>query len=194
MEPLLVLASASPRRARILRDLRVPFRTLVAEVDEKLLPGEPGEEAARRLACLKAESIRTNDGLPVLGADTLVIASGKVLGKPVDPATARAMLRELAGSTHVVATGLCLARGGQSHSAVEVTRVTFAPMSPAEIDWYVRTGEPLDKAGAYHIDGLGALFIASIEGSPSNVAGLPVACLRTLAQALPVDIGLPRSM
>jgi septum formation protein len=165
---------------------------MVADVDERLLPGEPGEAAARRLACLKAESITAHDGLPVLGADTLVVSSGKVLGKPSGPAEARAMLRELAGRMHAVVTALCLAHGGRSQSAVEVTRVSFAPMSAAEIDWYVGTGEPLDKAGAYHIDGLGALFVASIDGSPSNVAGLPITCLRALAQALTVDIGLPR--
>ena len=101
------------------------------------------------------------------------------------------MLRGLAGREHEVVTGLCLASGGRLHSGVEKTRVLFAPMSPQELAWYAATGEPLDKAGAYHVDGLGAFFVESVFGSPSNVAGLPVRLLLRLAREVGIDLGWP---
>lgn len=186
--PVLVLASASPRRAAILTGLGIPFRTITPSVDETLLAGEAGAAAAERLARAKAEAVAPQD-LPVLAADTLVLCDGAVLGKPKAPEDAAHMLRSLSGRTHEVVTGMCLAHGNTARSGVETTAVTFAPMSDAEIDWYVATGEPLDKAGAYHVDGRGALFISSVSGSPSNVAGLPVRLMLRLALEAGVRLG-----
>lgn len=186
--PVLILASASPRRASILAALGIPFRAVTPSVDESLLPGESGAAAAERLAMAKAAAVGPQD-LPVLAADTLVVCDGAVLGKPADPGEAARMLRTLSGRSHEVVTGICLAHRGASRSGLETTVVTFAPMSEADIAWYVATGEPLDKAGAYHVDGRGALFVASVSGSPSNVAGLPVRLLLRLAREAGVRMG-----
>jgi nucleoside triphosphate pyrophosphatase len=186
--PILVLASASPRRAAILAALGIPFRTVTPSVDETLLPGETGAAAAERLARSKAQSVAPQD-LPVLAADTLVVCGGAVLGKPATADEAARMLRTLSGRSHEVVTGMCLATGRASRSAVETTVVTFAPMDETEIAWYVATGEPLDKAGAYHVDDRGALFIAAVSGSPSNVAGLPVRLMLRLAREAGVRLG-----
>jgi septum formation protein len=180
LEPVLVLASASPRRAQILTSLAIPFRVVVSDVDESLLPGERAEEAAERLARAKAESVARRERLPVLAADTLVLCDGQVLGKPGSPGEAAAMLRLLSGRSHEVVTGVCLAAGGAARSGVERTTVEFARMAEDEIAAYVATGEPLDKAGAYHVEGRGARFIEAIHGSPSNVAGLPVRLVHRL--------------
>jgi septum formation protein len=190
--PLLVLASASPRRARILSELGVPFRVAVSDVDESLAPGEEAGAAAVRLARAKAEAVAAavGDALPVLAADTLVVCEGKALGKPESPAAAADMLRLLSGRTHEVVTGTCLLARGRAHTGLDRTEVRFAPLSEADIAWYVDTGEPLDKAGAYHVDGKGGLFIESVAGSPSNVAGLPVRRLRQLLRAAGLDLGL----
>jgi septum formation protein len=189
--PQLVLASASPRRAHILRSLGVSFRVVVTEVDETLVAGEDAAAAAERLARAKAEWAARTESLPVVAADTLVVCDGRILGKPASPGAAAEMLHQLAGRTHDVVTGLCVASRSARRSAVERTAVTFAELSDAEIDWYVATGEPLDKAGAYHVDGRGALFVTSIEGSPSNVAGLPVRLLLRLARETGLALGPP---
>lgn len=181
MTPRLLLASASPRRAQILATLGVPFRVQPAGVDETLRPGEDAAAAAERLARAKAAAVE-GGALPVLAADTLVTAEGRILGKPEGPVEAAAMLRMLSGREHEVVTGMCLMTGGRTSSGIERTSVTFAALSEAQIAWYVGTGEPLDKAGAYHVDGRGAVFIERIEGSPSNVAGLPVRLLLRLAR------------
>ena len=172
--PRLVLASASPRRAHILRTLGIPFRIVVGSADETLKPGEPGEVAVERLARSKAELVARSETLPVLAADTEVVCDGRILGKPASEAGALDMLALLAGRSHDVVTGVCVAHRGTLRSGVERSRVTLAPMTDAERLWYVRTGEPMDKAGGYHVDGRGALFVESVSGSPSNVAGLPV--------------------
>ena len=187
--PILILASASPRRAAILGALGIPFRAVTPSVDESLLPGEGGGAAAERLARAKAASVVGAEGLPVVAADTLVVCDGAVLGKPATPEDAARMLRGLAGRSHEVVTGVCLATREARRSGVETTSVTFAPMSEAEIAWYVATGEPMDKAGAYHVDGRGALFIAAVRGSPSNVAGLPVRLMLRLAEEAGVPLG-----
>lgn len=191
--PLLVLASASPRRARILRELNVPFTVKVSHADESLRPGEDGAAAVERLARLKALGVARKESLPVLAADTCVVCEDDVLGKPADEAEARAMLRRLSGRSHEVLTGVCLVGRGQAHSGVERSLVTFAALSDDEVAWYAATGEPLDKAGGYHVDGRGALFIEEIQGSPSNVAGLPVRLLLQLVRRAGLDLAWPPS-
>jgi septum formation protein len=191
LEPRLVLASASPRRARILRDLGVSFRVLVSHEDESLQPGEDGAAAVERLARAKALAVAAGETLPVLAADTEVLCDGHILGKPEDERDALAMLRRLQGRAHEVVTGVCVASRGVARSGVERSVVRFAPMSEGELAWYAATGEPLDKAGGYHVDGKGALFIETVEGSPSNVAGLPVRLLLRLVREAGLDLGLP---
>jgi septum formation protein len=171
--PLLILASSSPRRARILESLGIPFRVLVPNVDETIPEGEDPGAASERLARAKAQAVAP-EALPILAADTVVVCEGRILGKPMSSADAAGMLRLLSGRSHEVVTGVCLVSGGVVRSAVDRTTVRFAPMTDAEIAWYVSTGEPLDKAGAYHVDGVGALFVSAVSGSPSNVEGLPV--------------------
>jgi septum formation protein len=172
--------------------LGVPHRVSVSQVAEDLRPGEGAAGAAERLSRAKASAVAAREELPVLGADTIVVCGEAILGKPASDADAAAMLRRLSGRTHDVVTGVCLMHGGKAHSGVERTAVTFAALSDADIAWYVATGEPRDKAGAYHVDGRGSLFITRIEGSPSNVAGLPVGLLRRLAREANVDLGFPQ--
>lgn len=191
MQPRLVLASASPRRAQILTGLGIPFRVVVSHVDESIEPGEDGAAAAERLARKKAEAVARNEELPVLGADTVVLCEGRLLGKPGAPEEAACMLRMLSGRRHDVVTGVCLAAGGVLRSGVERTAVSFAPMTDEQVAWYVATGEPMDKAGAYHVDGIGSAFVASLSGSPSNVAGLPVRLVLHLAQEAGLRLGPP---
>ena len=187
-EARLVLASASPRRAHILRTLGVPFRVVVSAVDETLAPGETGEAAVERLARRKAAVVAEGESLPVLAADTEVLCLGRILGKPGSEEAALAMLELLAGRAHDVVTGVCLAHRGVLRSGVERSVVTLAPMSEAERRWYVATGEPMDKAGGYHVDGRGALFIESVTGSPSNVAGLPVRLVGRLFREAGIEL------
>jgi septum formation protein len=187
----LVLASASPRRARILDGLGVPFRVVVSNADESLLPGEDGPAAVERLARRKALAVAEREASSVLAADTEVLLDGHVLGKPAGEPEAVEMLRRLAGRAHEVVTGVCLVHAGVARSAVERSVVRFAPMSEAQMRWYASTGEPLDKAGGYHVDGRGALFIETVEGSPSNVAGLPVRLVLRLAREAGLDLGWP---
>jgi septum formation protein len=193
LEPRLVLASASPRRARILRELGVSFRVEVSNQDEALRPGEDGAAAVERLALAKGLAVARSETLPVLAADTEVLCDGHILGKPADERDAVAMLRRLAGRAHEVVTGVCIVAGGVSRSGVDRSLVRFAPMSEEELHWYAATGEPLDKAGGYHVDGRGALFIETVEGSPSNVAGLPVRLLLRLVREAGVELGFPKA-
>jgi len=193
LEPRLVLASASPRRARILRELGVCFRVEVSNEDESLRPGEDGAAAVERLARAKALAVARAETLPVLAADTEVLCDGHILGKPADERDAVAMLRRLAGRAHEVVTGVCVVAGGVARSGVERSVVRFAPMNEEELRWYAATGEPLDKAGGYHVDGKGALFIETIEGSPSNVAGLPVRLLLRLVREAGLELGFPKA-
>ena len=180
----LVLASASPRRAEILRAVGWPFEARPADIDETLGPGESAPDYVRRLALKKAEAIAATIlfGL-VLGADTVVVADDLILGKPRDETDARRMLRRLSGKWHEVLTGVALVRAedGRRRVAYERTRVRFAEMSEREIEQYVATGEPLDKAGAYAVQGGAALFIEAIEGDYWNVVGLPVRLAYKLA-------------
>jgi septum formation protein len=161
-------------------------------VDESLLPGESAFDGAERLARAKAGAAAV--GAPealVIAADTLVVLERVALGKPKDRGDARRMLAALAGRAHDVVTGVACAHGGRIASGRETTRVVFAPMSPAEIEAYAATGEPDDKAGAYAVQGIGGLFVERVEGSPSNVVGLPMRLLYRLARDLGVDLTLP---
>jgi len=188
--PFLVLASASPRRAHILGTLGLPFRIVVSDLDETLAPGEAGAAAVERLARGKAAAVARTESLPVLAADTEVVHDGRILGKPGSAEAAVEVLGLLAGRTHEVLTGVCLAHGGILRSGVERSLVTLSPMTEAERRWYAATGEPLDKAGGYHVDGKGALFVESVTGSPSNVAGLPVRLVLRLLREAGVRLGL----
>ncbi|HWS53341.1 MAG TPA: Maf family protein [Pyrinomonadaceae bacterium] len=183
-EPL-VLASSSPRRAEILRAVGWAFEVSPAGVDESLREGEAPEAYVRRLALEKAGAVARARlfGL-VLGADTTVVVEGEILGKPRDEEEAARMLRRLAGRWHEVLTGVALVRAesGATAAGVERTRVRFAEMSEEEIGWHVRTGDLLDKAGAYAIQGRAALFIEAIEGDYWNVVGLPVRLVYELAK------------
>lgn len=180
MAPRLILASSSPRRARILESLGLRFEIRPADVDETVLPGESPRAAVRRLARSKALIPRGGPNDRVIAADTLVLLGSRILGKPRDRAEARSMLKDLSGRTHTVATGVAVRWAGRMATAVDLTEVRFRRMDEAEIERYVRTGEPLDKAGAYHVEGGGAAFIEAIHGSPSNVAGLSVTTARRL--------------
>ncbi|HEX8142851.1 MAG TPA: Maf family protein [Pyrinomonadaceae bacterium] len=184
----LVLASASPRRAEILRAVRWPFEKLAVDIDETRFPAEDAVSYVERLAREKAEAAaRMRRGSLVLGADTVVVVEGEVLGKPRGEPDARRMLGLLSGRWHEVLTGVALvpgAEGARPHVAHEKTRVRFAQMSEAEINWYAATGEPQDKAGAYAIQGRAALFIEEISGDYWNVVGLPVHLVYKLARGL----------
>lgn len=180
----LILASASPRRAEILRNACFAFEVRPAHVDESSLANEAAEDYVRRLAETKAlsiaNSLKENDrAAVVIGADTAVLSEGRILGKPRDANDARAMLHQLSGRTHEVLTGIALVRlaDGAPRAHVETTRVSFLPLSDADIEAYVATGEPFDKAGAYGIQGLAGKFVSRIEGCYFNVMGLPLSRL-----------------
>jgi septum formation protein len=189
MSPL-VLASASPRRAEILRTVGWPFETCPAGVDETRAAGERAEDFVRRLAREKAEAVaRTRLFGLVLGADTTVVVDGEILEKPRDADDAHRMLALLSGRWHEVLTGVALVRAESRRAAVgmERTRVRFALMTDEEIAWHVETGDVLDKAGAYAVQGRAALFIEAIEGDYWNVVGLPVRLVYELARGFESD-------
>jgi len=176
MGSMLVLASASPRRQELLRNAGILFEIQPAHVPEDPRPGEQAKDCAERLAREKALAVakeRPRD--IVLGADTVVVVDGQILGKPLDVADAGRMLRMLSGREHQVITGVCVVANGQSSVANETTAVTMSEISENEIADYVATGEPMDKAGAYAIQGVASRWIPRIEGDYSNVVGLPVA-------------------
>lgn len=179
--PHLVLASASPRRAEILRRLGLTFQTEPTGVDESLLPGETAPEAAERLAGLKAAAA-TRPGALVLACDTIVSLGETILEKPGSPEESVAMLACLSGREHVVYTGIALAAPGRAETAVEATRVRFRELGARERHEYAATGEPFDKAGGYGIQGFGAALVEGIEGDFFNVMGLPVQRLLELLE------------
>ncbi|HZS07761.1 MAG TPA: Maf family protein [Blastocatellia bacterium] len=185
--PALILASASPRRAELLRAAGITFEVRVADIDETQRPGEAARDYVIRLSREKAEAVARGDEL-VLGADTTVLIGDETAGKPQDAADAERMLRALSGTWHEVLTAVTLRRGSRMISDVAVTRVKFAAMNDEEIRWYVASGEPFDKAGAYAIQGLASLFIERIEGSYSNVVGLPVQMVYRMSREMGVEI------
>jgi len=177
----LILASASPRRAELLRAAGYAFEIVPADIDESAGPGEPPEHYVRRVAAEKARTVlRQFPDCTVLAADTTVVVDGAMLGKPSDDEDARQMLARLSGRAHRVLTGVVVAGGGREAGAVASTLVRFAVLTPADIDWYVASGEPCDKAGAYGVQGLASRFVDGIQGSYSNVVGLPVALVHAL--------------
>jgi len=177
----LVLASASPRRAELLRAAGFTFTVDAVDIDESVSPAEPPDAYVRRLARGKAEAgARRHPGATVLGADTVVVVDGRILGKPKDDGDACDMLAALSGRVHHVYTGVAVAREGRIRDAVDISAVTFAPLSSAQISAYVATGEPRDKAGAYAIQGWASRFVERLEGSYSGVVGLPVAVAHRL--------------
>jgi septum formation protein len=190
----LVLASGSPRRADLMRAAGYEFEIVVTDVDESIRPGEEPQTYVRRLAAEKSAAARRKvdgrldghvDRQPViLGADTVVVVDGTILGKPRSDDEAASMLRLLSGQRHMVMTGISLRQGAHELGRVETTTVHFRALSADEVAWYVASGEGRDKAGAYAIQGLASRFIPRIEGSYSNVVGLPVAAVAELLTSL----------
>jgi septum formation protein len=182
------LASTSPRRAEILRAVGWPFELVRGSVDETRLPDENPTSYVRRLAEAKAQTAANElTAGVVLGADTTVVVEGELLGQPVDDEDARRMLRLLSGKWHEVMTGIALIRAGlqgENIVAHETTRVRFKPLTEAEIDWYVASGEPRGKAGAYAVQGRAAVFIEEISGDYFNIVGLPIQLVYTLFRSM----------
>lgn len=177
-QELIVLASASPRRRELLRQINVEHEVRPANVDETRLPGETPDEFTRRVALSKAERVLDEldgaDGRIVLAADTAVVLADEIFGKPADAIGAAAMLRRLSGRVHEVVTAVAGARGEARRVAVSSSRVSFRELDDAEVERYVASGEPMGKAGAYAVQGFAALFIEHLDGSFSGVMGLPL--------------------
>ena len=185
----LVLASASPRRRELLASLGVHPIVRPAEIDETPGATEAPRDHVGRLAGEKARAA-ARPGELVLAADTIVVLDGEILGKPRDPADAERTLARLAGREHLVHTGVALLEvdAERSVAGIETTRVTLGPLTPDEVGWYVATGEPLDKAGSYAVQGTGALFVDAVDGNYSNVVGLPLPLVRRLFRELGHDL------
>lgn len=192
-EPIIYLASQSPRRRELLLQIGVPHQVVSATVEEVPRQHETPSDYVQRLAREKAQAgLRSAQQLglapkPVLGADTIVVSNDEILEKPRDAVHAAAMLRQLAGSTHQVMTAVALLSDTQASIKLSVTEVVFRPLDEAEISAYWRSGEPQDKAGGYAIQGLGAVFVQQLSGSYSGVVGLPIEQIVALLQ----EFGLP---
>ena len=182
---MLTLASGSPRRRELLGLLGVPFDVVSPDVDESVHDGEGPAGYVERVARQKAGAVGDRD--VVLAADTTVAIDGTILGKPADANDAAAVLRRLSGRTHEVFTAVAVTRDGRVVAAVERTFVTLAELSEADIAWYVGTGEPLDRAGSYAIQGAGGAFVTKVEGSVSNVVGLPLTLVIELLRSVGLD-------
>ncbi len=180
---MIVLASQSPRRSELLANAGIPFVVRPAGIEEKPREGESPEQYVLRLACEKAQAVPAEEDEFVLAADTTVVADGAILEKPHSTDDAARMLRLLHGRDHLVLTGVCLRRAGRLWSAVEQTRVWFIPLREEEILAYARSGEPLDKAGGYAIQGLASRFAEKIEGCYFNVVGLPISRVYRMLRA-----------
>jgi len=182
----LILASGSPRRLELLRQLGIEPVVRPADIDESVHDGEAPDDYVRRIALGKANAVLAEPDDVVLAADTTVTIDGLILGKPVDEPDTRAMLHRLSGRRHVVLTAVTIRTTDHTVTDVEESTVTFSPLSDQDIDWYISTGEPTDKAGAYGVQGAGGLFASSIDGSTDNIIGLP----RALTARLFDDLGL----
>ena len=185
----IVLASQSPRRKELLGKMGLEFTTKAPEIDETALSGLPARQLVEALSREKAlwAARQEDPEAIVIGSDTVVVRDGEILGKPASPAQAEEMLASLSGRSHEVCTGITVCQGDRVVSQVEVTQVTFRTLTPQEIARYVRTGEPMDKAGAYGIQGLGALLVEGIQGDYSAVVGLPVCRLGRMLLDFGVD-------
>jgi septum formation protein len=178
---MIILASASPRRRELLAAAGIEHLVDAANVDETPRSGEPPAAYAERLARAKAEAVAArHPDFAVIGADTVVVVDEKIFGKPLDAADARRMLEQLSDREHVVLTAVAVARGGTIRSSIAETSVVMRKISPFEIDEYIATGEPMDKAGAYAIQGGAAAFVAGVCGDFDNVVGLPMRVVRRL--------------
>ena len=174
----IILASGSPRRREILTMAGIPFTVVTSDIEEQVPPGLSVEETVMSLARQKAEAVfKDHPGCCVIGADTVVYLDGEILGKPHTPENAAAFLSRMQGRQHSVYTGLVVLTDKGADVRFDRTEVTFAPMTREEIEWYVSTGEPLDKAGAYGVQGPAGLFVQKIEGVYFNVVGLPLPLL-----------------
>ena len=169
-----ILASQSPRRKELLGLFHIPFSVRVSDADETMNPDAPAAEQVALVSQRKAEAISRSPEDVVIAADTIVVCDGQILGKPKDTADASRMLHLLSGREHQVMTGMTVLRGNQRISCTEITDIHFRQLSDREIDAYIRSGEPMDKAGAYGIQQLGALLVEKIHGDYFNVMGLPI--------------------
>lgn len=186
----LILASASPRRKELMGLFHIPFSIQVADIDETMDPQNGPAEEVARVSCRKAAAIRREPEDVVVAADTIVVCEGKILGKPRSVEEAVSMLQLLSGRDHQVMTGVTVLRGSRAETFTEVTDLHFRPLSEGEIRGYVATGEPMDKAGAYGIQGGAALFCSRMAGDYYNVMGLPVCRLgQTLRKLAPDMMG-----
>ncbi len=187
---MIILASQSPRRAELLRQVGIEFRALPADVDERVLAGEGAADFVERVAITKAQAVHASyPDSPVLGADTAVVLDHRILGKPRDRADAIDMLLTLSGRTHEVLTGVALV-SDTTRYALNVSRVSFRELSAAEAEAYWASGEPADKAGGYAVQGLAAAFIERIEGSYSGIMGLPLFETVNLLKQAGVNTGI----
>ncbi|HTH06081.1 MAG TPA: Maf family protein [Ilumatobacteraceae bacterium] len=189
--PAILLASSSPRRHELLARLGLPFAIAHPDIDETPLAGEDPVAYVRRLAVEKADAIEAAPDVLVIAADTTVEVDGDILGKPEDADDAKAMLRRLSGRTHDTHTGVAVRLDGRTVHDSVTTAVTFVRLEPSDIDWYVATGEPLDKAGAYAVQGGAGAFVERIDGSVSNVVGLPLHLVTRLAGELGIQLLRP---
>ena len=183
-----ILASQSPRRRELLGLFRIPFTVRAADIDETMDPALPAEQEVARVSRAKAMATPAKAEDVVIAADTIVVCNGKTLGKPKSEAQALEMLTMLSGRDHQVMTGFTVRRGSTVLTQTEVSHIFFRPLDEGEIDAYVATGEPLDKAGAYGIQGLAALFVTRLEGDFYNVMGLPLCALAQQLRKLGVRI------
>ena len=195
--PALILASASPRRQELLRSIGVSFSVEPADVDESEHPGESAVAYVERVALAKAEAIAARrcdlTGLAILAADTTVDVDGTILAKPLDDDDGRRMLRLLSARKHLVHTAVVCRHAGGVAATTVTPGVSFAPLGEADIEWYIALGEHGDKAGAYGMQGAAGAFVAALDGSPSNVIGLPLAQTVAILRACGLPAALPRA-
>lgn len=184
----LILASQSPRRKELLGLFHIPFEIRVADIDESMDPAKPACDEVARVSQAKAEAVACEKDDVVIAADTIVVCNGQVLGKPTDENDAYRMLRLLSGRDHQVMTGMCILRDGIATSCTEITDIHFRELSDREIWNYIRTGEPMDKAGSYGIQGGAALFAEKMAGDYYNVMGLPVCRLGILLRQIAPEL------
>lgn len=187
---MIILASKSPRRQELLRLLGVPFKIITEDIDETMDPALAPEDEVRRVSALKAQAVNAlvSPQDTVISADTIVVLGNRVMGKPKSAEDAKAMLRALSGKTHRVMTGLTVTQGQTGKSVTVTTEITFRDLSDREIDTYIASGEPMDKAGAYGIQGGASVFVSHLNGDYFNVMGLPVCTLTQLLRSFGIPV------